>query len=163
MTTKPKAAIYTRISKGDREINQISIQEQNDAIRLLAEKHGYEIDETLVFSDTGSAKKPGRPGFEQMMKAIETGKVEAIITFKLNRLARNPVDGGYITWKLQQGIIKRLITEDDTYAPDSDLLLLYMHFGMSNQFSLNLNRRERGLCPECEHNCYKNPEQGVWL
>jgi site-specific DNA recombinase len=152
MTIKPKAALYTRISKDDRGIGQISIQEQNDAVRLLAEKHGYEIDETLMFSDTESAKRVGRPGFEQMMKTIESGKAEAIITFKLNRLARNPVDGGNITWKLQQGIIKRLITEDGTYAPDSHPVSLYLHFGMANQFSLPKKRQH---APDCDCCCCK--------
>ncbi len=104
-----------------------------------------------------------RPGFEEMKKAIEDGEAKSIIVWKINRLARNPIDGGWIIWKLQQGVIEELITEDGTYTPKSDMLMLYLHFGMANQFSLNISRREKPSCCECEHDCRKRPEEEVWL
>jgi site-specific DNA recombinase len=153
MTTKPKAAVYTRVSIQ----NAISLQDQSVAIQTLAKKHGYEIDEKLTFSDTGSAKKLGRPGFEEMMNAIESGKAESSIAFKLDRLARNPVDGGKLIYFLQKGLIKELITEDGTYASDSDSVLLYLQFGMANQFSLPKRRKhpESCDCCCCESRCHE--------
>ena len=37
---------------------------------------------------------------------IESGKVDAILCWKIDRLTRNPVDGGQIQWLLQNNKIK---------------------------------------------------------
>ncbi len=149
MTTKPKVAIYIRTAMSGDTAN---FRAQNKAVRTLAEKHGYQVDEDLIFSDVGSASKPGRPGFEQMMKTIERGNAKGIIAFKFERLARNLVDGGRIMHSLQRGIIEELITEDGTYAPDSHSVLLSLQFGMANQFSLPKKRKHPLDCDCC---CYK--------
>lgn len=159
MTDKPKAAAYIRINPKD---DPSDIQSQTDKVRRLAEKAGYEIDESLTYSDIDSAKKLGRPGFTQMMEHLEAGKFKAIATFKLDRLARNPIDGGKIVWSLQQGKLL-LITANGTYDEKSDMLMPYISFGIGDSFSLGLNKkRKRGTCCCCEHNCHDRPEEGIW-
>ena len=43
-----------------------------------------------------SAKAPGRPIFDEMLRRIERREAEGIIAWHPDRLARNSVDGGRI-------------------------------------------------------------------
>ena len=54
---------------------------------------------------------PGRPIFNDMLRRIQTGEAQGIICWKVDRLARNPVDGGQIQWLLQQGVIAHIQTQ----------------------------------------------------
>ncbi len=146
-TSKIKYVAYARKSTDDKDKQVNSIPDQLKEI----ERIGKGLRITKTYKELKSAKIPGRPFFEDMKRDIESGDVQGIVCWKINRLARNPVDGGWITWKLQQGVIKHLKTDDGDYYPDSDMLLLYMHFGMSNQFSLNLSKDvTRGMRTKAE-------------
>jgi site-specific DNA recombinase len=135
-TSSIKYIAYARKStdRDDQQVN--SLDDQVDEIA----KMGRDLNVVRTIQESQSAKKPGRPKFAEMMELIAQGKVQGIVSWKLNRLARNPVDGGLIIWQLQQGIIKHVRTSDGDYYPESDMLMLYIHFGMANQFSLNLSK-----------------------
>ena len=64
----------------------------------MAQKQGLEV--VKIFQESQSAKKPGRKYFGQMMDGIKKGKADGILAWKLDRLARNPIDGGEISWML---------------------------------------------------------------
>lgn len=38
-----------------------------------------------------------------MLERIEKGEAEGILCWQINRLSRNPVDGGKLSWLLQKG------------------------------------------------------------
>src|SRR3989344_3570859 len=72
-------------------------------------------------------------------------------TFIEKRSAKTSVDGGQIIWMLQNGIIKEIRTDDGVYSSGDDMIMLYIHFGMANQFSLNLSKDvKRGLTSRVE-------------
>ena len=88
--------------------------------------------ETITESKT--AKLPNnRIGFANLVKLIEKGKIDGIICWKLNRLARNPVDGGIISWLLQTGKLKCIKTSERCYYPTDNVLLFAVELGMANQ------------------------------
>lgn len=74
-----------------------------------------------------------------MLARIEKGEAQEIVCWKLDRLARNPIDGGQISWFLQRGIIQHIQTHDRGYFPNDNVLMMSVEFGMANQYILDLS------------------------
>jgi len=83
----------------------------------MAAKFNLPVAEVLT--ESKSAKDPGRPVFNQMMQRLYRGEAAGIICWKLDRLARNPVDGGSIIWAIKQHGIK-VMTPAQSYAREDD-------------------------------------------
>ncbi len=104
-----------------------------------------------VFTESQSAKAPGRPVFKEILNKINQGRASGVICWKLDRLARNPIDGGQIIWLLQRGVIKHIQTFDRAYYPEDNVLLMSVEFGMANQYVLDLSKNvKRGLKTKAE-------------
>jgi DNA invertase Pin-like site-specific DNA recombinase len=137
--------IYSRKSLEDDDKQIQSISSQEDEMRNFATKCNLTII-TPLFSESKSAKAPGRPVFESMMKRVERGEIRGILCWKLDRLARNPVDGGRIIWAIKQhGLIIRTPHQSFSQAEDN-LILMYIEFGMAQKYVDDLSRNTtRGL------------------
>lgn len=148
-TNKIKYILYARKSSESEDRQVASIDSQIEELNNLVKKEKLEIVEIL--SESQSAKAPGRPVFNQMIQKIYRGEAVGILCWKLDRLARNPVDGGNISWMLQQGIIKHIRAYDRSYLPSDNVLMMSVEFGMANQFirDLSINTR-RGLRAKIE-------------
>lgn len=139
-----KYFIYCRKSSEEKSRQIQSIDDQKRELALLAKQKGLMIADIII--DEKSAKKPGRKGFSKMIEKIQTGEVNGILCWKLDRLARNPVDGGSITWLLQQGKIQEIVTPDKTFLPTDNVLLIGIEFGMANQYIIDLSKSvKRGM------------------
>ncbi|MCR9171520.1 MAG: recombinase family protein [bacterium] len=139
-----KYFVYARKSRDKAEEQVMSINGQLDAINNLARKNGFVIAQ--IFKEEKSAKKPGRPIFNEMMERIRAGEANGIICWKLNRLARNPVDGGAISWALQTNIIQAIHSVERTYLPTDNVLMMQIDFGIATQFIKDLSSdTKRGL------------------
>ncbi len=62
-----------------------------------------------------------------------------MLVWKLDRLARNPIDQGQISWLLQQGIIGEIRTPFNSYFPKDNVLMSTVEFGMATQYSRDLS------------------------
>ena len=139
-----KYFLYARKSTDVEDKQVMSIEGQLAELRTVAKKEGLEI--IAEFVEKRTAKMPGRPVFNEMIKRIQKGEAEGIICWKLDRLARNPVDGGQISWMLQQGIIQHIRLHDRNYYPTDNVLMMSVEFGMANQFIRDLSSNvKRGL------------------
>ena len=90
-------ALYLRLSQEDeREGESNSIANQRDILTKYALDNGY--DNIREFVDDGySGVSFNRPGFQEMLKLVEAGKVGIIITKDLSRLGRNYIEVGNYT------------------------------------------------------------------
>jgi len=150
---KIKYFLYARKSSEAEDRQVASIGSQIDELTKLAARDNLEIINT--FSESQSAKAPGRPLFNDMIDKIQKAKAQGIICWKLDRLARNPVDGGQINWMLQQGVIKHIQTFERSYYPTDNVLMMSVEFGMANQFIRDLSQNtKRGLRAKAERGWY---------
>ena len=111
--------LYARKSTDTEDKQVLSIEAQLSELRSLAKRDRLDVVEELV--EKRSAKTPGRPVFEEMMRRVEKGEASGIICWKIDRLSRNPVDSGRISWLLQQGTIAKIITHDRVYLPHDNV------------------------------------------
>ena len=140
-----KSAIYARKST-DKEDNQLlSIEQQLDANKERIVTNGDRL--IGIYQEAKSAKKPfKRPEFRRLMDDVRAGKVEVIYCWKLNRLARNPIDGGEVQWLLQEGILKAIATHERTYLPSDNVIQMAVELGMATQYSRDLGKDvQRGM------------------
>ncbi|MBU1355126.1 MAG: recombinase family protein [Candidatus Edwardsbacteria bacterium] len=145
MEKKIRYFLYARKSSEAEDRQVASLQSQIDELYALAKEEG--IDVIGVITDEKSAKAPNeRKGYAEMLLRIESGEAKGILCWKLDRLARNPVDGGQINWFLQKGIIQRIRTHDREYKVEDNVLLMMLEFGIANQFILDLSENtKRGM------------------
>ena len=139
-----KYFLYARKSTDVEDKQVLSIEAQLAELRALAKSEGLEISDEFVEKRT--AKMPGRSVFNEMIKRIQNGEAQGIVCWKLDRLARNPVDGGQISWMLQQNIIQHIRIHEKSYYPSDNVLMMSVEFGMANQFIRDLSTNvKRGL------------------
>ena len=119
----------------DRQV--LSLDSQEHELITIAEKNALKIVKT--FKESRTAKDSGRPLFNEMVAMLQSGKADAIICWKLDRLARNFLDGGLIMDMLQKNIIKEIRTYEATHLPNESAFIMAMQFGMANQFSRDLS------------------------
>lgn len=144
-----KYFIYCRKSSESEDRQILSIESQTNELKKLIGNLNLPILEVLTESQ--SAKAPGRPIFNQMLSRVQNNEAQGIICWKLDRLARNPVDGGQIMWMLQQGIIKHIKTFERDYFSTDNVLMMAVELGMANQFLLDLSTNtKRGLRAKAE-------------
>ncbi len=136
--------LYARKSTDVEDKQVRSIDDQLAVLRALAKEQ--ELHVVAEFVEKQSAKVPGRPVFNEVMKRIQKGEAQGIVCWKLDRLARNPVDGGQVSWLLQQGVIQHIATNDRGYYPTDNVLMMSVEFGVANQYILDLAANtKRGL------------------
>lgn len=141
--------LYSRKSTDTEDKQVLSLESQENELMRLAEDSKLNVVKTL--KESRSAKDPGRPVFNEMIELFKSGKVDAILCWKIDRLTRNPVDGGQIQWLLQNNKIKCIRTFEKNFLPSDNVLLMSIEQGMANQYIRELSTNvKRGLRTRCE-------------
>ncbi len=136
--------MYCRRSSDTEDRQVQSIDAQKRELLEFAKEHGLEI--VQILEESQSAKAPGRPVFTNMIERINRGEADGLLVWKLNRLARNPIDGGTISWMLQQRIIKHIQTYGNSFYPDDNVIVMAVELGMANQYIKDLSTdTKRGI------------------
>ena len=98
-----RSCVYTRVSS-DEQVKGYSLEEQEHMCKAAIESKGWRYIRT--YSDPGiSGRTMNRPGLNAMIEAINSGEIQAVVIYKLDRLSRKQRD--------TMTIIEDIITKND--------------------------------------------------
>ena len=148
--TSTAVAIYARKSTESEDRQILSIDSQIHELELFAERENLNISK--IFTEAKSAKAPGRPVFAELLALADRGKIDGIIVWKLDRLARNPVDGGAVIWALEEQRLRAIYTPQRAFFNNgSDKFWIQLEFGMAKKYVDDLSdNTRRGLRTKLE-------------
>ncbi len=91
MTEQRKAIAYTRVSASEQAISDLSLESQQREVIAYAERSGVVIVSVLSDKDE-SASSLNRPAMSELLTHIDSGRIDAVIISKLDRLTRRIKD-----------------------------------------------------------------------
>lgn len=89
-----KAIAYIRVSTDKQQDKGHSLLAQQEKITAYASLYDLDIVDYVI--ETGSAKNLNREGLQGALAQIKSGKADALIVVKLDRLTRSVADLGYL-------------------------------------------------------------------
>lgn len=154
---------YCRKSTESEDRQAFSLEDQHDVNLKVAERYVVKVKKTL--QESMSAKKRGRPLFNEMVAGIEGGKYEVIVCWALNRLARNSVDGAMLIELMDNKKLHAIITPGKVYYNSGDdKLLLQIEFGLAKKYSDDLGPTVmRGMHSKLKRGWYPGPAKPGYL
>ena len=140
-----KYFLYIRKSTDEDDRQVLSLEAQETELKEFALRENLLIAAT--FRESQTAKEPGRPIFNDMLKRMENGEAEGILAWHPDRLARNSIDGGRIIFLIDTEKIKALKSPIFWFEPTPQgKFMLNIAFGQSKYFVDNLSENtKRGL------------------
>ena len=140
-----KYFLYARKSTDEPGRQILSIEAQITELKEFAERENLNVVENFIESQT--AKIPGRPIFNEMIKRIESGEAEGILAWHPDRLARNSIDGGQIIYLIDTEKITALKFPTFWFdATPQGKFILNIAFGQLKYYIDNLSENvKRGL------------------
>jgi len=132
-----KYFIYCRKSTEEEERQILSIEAQITELRDFAKQNGLFV--VKEFTETKSAKEPGREIFNQMLAQIEDGRASGILAWNPDRLARNSIDGGKVIYLVDTNKIQSLKFPTFWFEPTPQgKFMLSVAFGQAKYYTDNL-------------------------
>lgn len=147
----PKAlAIYARKSTESEDRQVLSIDSQVKELKSFAEHEGLKVGR--VFIESKSAKSPGRPVFNELFSLVRKRKFDSVMCWKLDRIARNPVDGGAVIWAMEERQLQAIYTPQRVFLnTGNDKFWMQLEFGMAKKYVDDLSdNTRRGLKTKIE-------------
>jgi len=139
-----KYITYCRKSREDKDAQILSIQSQIEELSQCATNNNLQV--VFTREESQSAAKEGRPVFNEVMNMIEAGSANALLVWKFDRISRNEDDSARVIKAFRNGTLEEIRTPFETFRKGDNVLLLYIYFGMADEFSRNLSSNvKRGI------------------
>lgn len=149
------AVIYARFSSHNQR--EESIEDQIRECRQFAARNGIKIVD--IYTDEAlTGKTDHRPGFQKMIKDSAKGKFSMVITYKVDRFARNRYDSAMYKAKLKKNGVRVVYAKEVIPDGPEGIILESVLEGYAEYYSANLAQNIlRGL----EGNAMKCKTNGV--
>lgn len=131
----------------------ISIQTQIE----MCKKYFKGDNEFIIFEDEGfSGGNTNRPAFKKMMSLVKLGKLDAVVVYKIDRIARNIVDFFKIYDELEKYNVKLIsVTEGFDPTTPSGKMMMIMLAGFADMERENIRQRVRdNMLALAKKGCY---------
>ncbi len=126
--------LYARKSTDTEDRQVQSLQDQVKYMNEIVKQQGLHIIGDPIY-ESKSAKRPNnRPRFTAMLDEIESGEIDGIICWKIDRLSRNPTDSGRIQQLLQDEKIKHILAMDRSYFPEDNSIVFSVEASQANEY-----------------------------
>jgi DNA invertase Pin-like site-specific DNA recombinase len=115
-----RVAIYARVSTGEQ-----SCESQLHALRLAADRHGWEIVQELTDEGfSGATGRDKRPAYDALLKGIARREFDKVAVWNIDRLARSMTELLKVLGELKSKGIALYIDQlaIDTATPAGELL-----------------------------------------
>ena len=133
-----KYIAYCRKSTDEKDKQVLSIEAQIAELKEFAKRENLIITEFITEAKT--AKVPGREQFAEVLKKIEKGMANAILSWHPDRLARNSIDGGKVIYLLDTGKLLDLKFPSFWFeSTPQGKFMLSIAFGQSKYYVDNLS------------------------
>ena len=133
-----KYIAYCRKSTDEKDKQVLSIEAQIAELKEFVKRENLTVTEFITEAKT--AKVPGREQFAEVLKKIEKGMANAILSWHPDRLARNSIDGGKIIYLLDTGKLLDLKFPSFWFeSTPQGKFILSIAFGQSKYYVDNLS------------------------
>ena len=96
---KIRVALYIRVSTAEQASEGYSVGEQTTRLKKYTEAMEWDIYK--IYVDPGySGGNTDRPGLSEMIRDVETGEIDKVVVYKLDRLSRSQLDTLYLIEKV---------------------------------------------------------------
>ena len=88
----PTAGLYARLSLVREGQEGLAVERQLQDCRAKAETLGWTVAEEYVDEDLSASKNVVRPSYERLLADLESGRIDAVVVYALERLTRRPAE-----------------------------------------------------------------------
>jgi len=155
--TTDKAVLYTRVSSDEQRKKGFSLDYQEKQGREYAERNNLQI--IKIFTESFSAKRPGRPMFNEMLSYIKKNKIRHLIFLKSDRASRNGVDSAALVYMAERENYNIHLIQDGLCLNQKSRPTDFLIFEMNNVFA---NFYPRNLSIEVSTKLLEKAEQGYY-
>ena len=162
------AYAYYRLSREEAQKSEsTSISNQKKIVESYCNQNGITILKFFV-DDGWSGGNFERPGFQEMMRALETGKANVVITKDLSRLGRDMRESSYYAEQFFPENQIRYIAIADNFDSEAENVMAPFQFAMNEVYLRDGSRkikdvlkmkRQRGEYCACPPYGYKKHPQ----
>ena len=141
-----KIGLYYRLSREDGDdLESESISNQRDILHNFLKNIKFSTVQEYM-DDGYSGGNFNRPGFIQLIKDVEQGKVDCIITKDLSRLGRDHIDTGrYVERYFPEHNIRYIAINDDidTFKETSGIDMMPFRLSMNDMYAKDISKKVR--------------------